>query len=82
MCGGRGLEQGCGCSQEAERQARMIHLRERLPMDRKGLQDPLRKAEFAEGSGEQRGAGVGRGSQQEDKGCKQGKSPRCHPRSQ
>lgn len=57
----------------------MNHLRERLPTDRKGLQDPLRKVEFAEGSGEQRGAGLGPGSQQEDKGCKQGRSPTQMP---
>lgn len=38
-----------GCSQEAEQQAQMNHLRERLPTDRKGLQDPLRKVRVCRG---------------------------------
>lgn len=76
MPGGRGLEQVCVAAPRmlSGRQARMIHLTARLPVGRKGPQDPLRKVEFAEGSGEQRRTGLGPGSQQEDEGCKRGRS--------
>lgn len=49
MPGGRGLGQVCGCSQEAERQARMIHLTERWPMGLKGAAGPSEKSRVCRG---------------------------------